>query len=153
MVTSAAYDGDVYYTIAANSFIHFVMYAYYGLTTVNVPIKAFGWIVTNMQLLQFVTMMFQALVILLFPGCNHYPFNVTIFYLLYIFSLFLLFSDFKKMRFGPKEKAPPPQSPAGATSPTYAEAQAQRQTFDTSKASALKPAETAATQRKGTKGM
>jgi elongation of very long chain fatty acids protein 4 len=123
MVTSAAYDGDVYYTIVANSFIHFIMYAYYGLTTVNVPIREFGFIVTNAQLLQFVTMMFQALMILFYPGCNQYPMNVTIFYLFYILSLFLLFSDFKGKRFGGDKKALPAQSPAsGATSPTFAEA-------------------------------
>ncbi len=51
-------------------------------------------IVTNMQLIQFVTMMSQAVYILAF-GCA-FPRNITAGYLVYIFSLFLLFSDFKK---------------------------------------------------------
>lgn len=51
-------------------------------------------LVTNMQLIQFVTMMGQAVYILAF-GCA-YPRNITAGYLVYIFTLFLLFSDFKK---------------------------------------------------------
>lgn len=35
---NAGYDGDVYYTIVVNSFIHFVMYGYYFLTTLNIPV-------------------------------------------------------------------------------------------------------------------
>jgi elongation of very long chain fatty acids protein 4 len=148
MVTSAAYDGDVYYTIVANSFIHFIMYAYYGLTTVNVPIRKFGFVVTNAQLFQFVTMMFQALMILFYPGCNQYPRNVTIFYLFYILSLFLLFSDFKGKRFGDK-KALPPQSPVGgATSPTLADAAKAKQSFDASTTSVQQSATAASTKQR-----
>ena len=36
LVTVAAYDGDVYYTIIANSLVHAVMYFYYLLTCFNV---------------------------------------------------------------------------------------------------------------------
>jgi elongation of very long chain fatty acids protein 4 len=92
-VTSSAYDGDVYYTIVANSFIHFIMYAYYGLTTINMPyIRNFSFVITYSQLFQFVTMMFQAVVILT-QGCQ-YPKNITVFYLFYILSLFILFWNF-----------------------------------------------------------
>jgi hypothetical protein len=36
LVTVAAYDGDVYYTIIANSLVHAVMYLYYFLTCFNI---------------------------------------------------------------------------------------------------------------------
>lgn len=32
LVTLMGYDGDIYYTVVANSFIHFVMYFYYLCT-------------------------------------------------------------------------------------------------------------------------
>ena len=104
-VTNAAYDGDVYYTIVANSFIHFIMYGYYALTTINVPVRAFAVIVTRAQLLQFVTMMFQAIVILFYPGCTAYPRNITIFYFFYILSLYVLFSNFFGAKYVKVEKS------------------------------------------------
>ena len=36
MNINAAYDGDIYYTIIANAFIHFLMYSYYFFTSINV---------------------------------------------------------------------------------------------------------------------
>ena len=101
LVTNAAYDGDVYFTIVANSFIHLVMYSYYGFTTVNVKLS-WGWLVTKAQLAQFVAMMGQALVILLTPCA--YPRNITIIYFFYILSLFLLFMWFDQARWGGAKK-------------------------------------------------
>jgi hypothetical protein len=116
MVANAAYDGDVYYTIVANSFIHFVMYAYYAATALeNDFARKFNnryALVTNLQLLQFVTMMVQGAVLVV--GQCAYPRNVTLFYIAYIASLFLLFSDFKGKRY----EASPASSPTGgAASP------------------------------------
>jgi len=87
-----AYDGDIYYTIAVNSFIHLVMYAYYFFSaTTGIP-QYLKRTVTILQLVQFVTMMGQA-AYLLISGCP-YPRNVTGVYFIYILSLFYLFSDF-----------------------------------------------------------
>lgn len=55
------YDGDIYYTIVLNGFIHFIMYAYYFMSIFNIPLAKFiRPLVTNAQLIQFVTMMSQA---------------------------------------------------------------------------------------------
>ena len=105
LVSNAGADGDVYYTIVANSFIHFVMYAYYGLTTINVK-PSWGWIVTQAQLVQFVTMMTQGTAIVS-QGCA-YPHRVTYFYIFYIMSLFALFMQFNIQRWfsgGSKKRA------------------------------------------------
>eukprot|EP00042_Codosiga_hollandica_P040075 m.341423 g.341423 ORF g.341423 m.341423 type:complete len:324 (-) comp55767_c0_seq1:134-1105(-) len=87
------YDGDIYYTIVLNSFVHFVMYAYYELTAFNIPVpKPIKKLVTNLQMIQFVTMNVQAITILVLQ-CD-YPARVTVFYLVYILSLLFLFNDF-----------------------------------------------------------
>jgi elongation of very long chain fatty acids protein 4 len=92
LVANAAPDGDVYYTIVANSLVHLVMYFYYLMMTIDFP-PPFPWVwVTYLQMTQFVTMMSQAIYILAF-GCP-YPGRVTAYYLGYIASLFLLFAQF-----------------------------------------------------------
>lgn len=91
---NAGYDGDIYYTIVLNGGIHFVMYAYYFMNIFNMPGQAaLRPLVTNSQLIQFVTMMGQA-AYMLTQGCA-YPQRITGMYLVYIFSLFLLFNNFK----------------------------------------------------------
>ena len=116
--TSAAYDGDIYYTIIANSFVHLVMYYYYLQQTllINVWWKKY---LTQLQMVQFVTMNAQVCarvarprgpppprllltplvcarrqaVYILYNGCP-FPRNVTAVYLVYIISLLLLFLRF-----------------------------------------------------------
>lgn len=72
----ANYDGDIYLTIVLNSFIHLVMYSYYFLTTFNVtvpkPIKA---LITNMQMIQFITMNAQVHLLLTIWIMDVYIFN------------------------------------------------------------------------------
>ena len=34
----AGFDGDVYYTIVLNSFVHLVMYSYYQFTLLDIPV-------------------------------------------------------------------------------------------------------------------
>jgi len=102
LILNAGYDGDIYVTVVLNGSIHFVMYFYYLATTFNVSVpKPLKMMVTNMQLIQFICMMTQALV-LLFLDCP-YPVNITKMYLVYIMSMFLLFSNFKRKAYG-KEK-------------------------------------------------
>jgi len=103
LILNAGYDGDIYFTVVLNGFIHFVMYSYYLVTTFNISVpKAVKMMVTNMQLIQFVCMMTQAIYIL-YMDCA-YPTNLTKFYLVYIMSMFLLFSNFKRKAYGKKMK-------------------------------------------------
>lgn len=100
---NVGYDGDIYYTIVLNAFIHFMMYFYYFLRTFNVTVPvAMKMFVTNSQLIQFVTMMAQAAYILAFN--LEFPQRITAMYLVYIFTLFLLFSDFKKKTYKGDDK-------------------------------------------------
>jgi elongation of very long chain fatty acids protein 4 len=101
IITVAAYDGDVYYTIIANSFIHSVMYFYYLLTSLNIR-PAWGRYLTQLQMLQFITMNAQAIYILTYK-CP-YPQPLVRYYLVYIISLFALFMNFYLQRWTPKEK-------------------------------------------------
>eukprot|EP00035_Acanthoeca_spectabilis_P035650 m.35737 g.35737 ORF g.35737 m.35737 type:complete len:287 (+) comp7471_c0_seq1:56-916(+) len=100
---NAGYDGDIYYTIVANSFVHFVMYFYYFLTSLNVPVpirvkKA----ITQLQMGQFLTMNAQALYIR-YNNCP-YPAPLTWFYLFYIISLFILFNQFSQRTYKAKKE-------------------------------------------------
>ena len=113
LVANAAPDGDVFYTVVANSFVHFVMYFYYFCTAL--ACTPFQNIVTDIQLTQFVTMMTQACVILGSGVAKDngwasfdcpYPKKVTAFYLGYIMSLFMLFNAFKAEKYqGPAKAA------------------------------------------------
>jgi elongation of very long chain fatty acids protein 4 len=108
MNTRIGYDGDIYYTIVLNSFVHLVMYSYYQLTTLNIPVpQAIKKLVTNLQMIQFVTMNIQAVYILVL-GCD-YPRNVTIIYLVYILSLLFLFNDFSSKTYKKTDKADKPK--------------------------------------------
>jgi elongation of very long chain fatty acids protein 4 len=95
-------DGDVYYTVVANSFVHLVMYFYYALQVLGIKVS-WDMLVTLLQMFQFVTMNAQAIYILYYQ-CP-YPNRVTSFYLVYIISLFFLFGNFliRKHFFGPKK--------------------------------------------------
>merc|ERR1719285_639090 len=103
LILNAGYDGDIYATVVLNGTIHFIMYFYYLVTTFNVNVpKAVKKMITNMQLIQFVCMMTQA-VVLLYMRCP-YPENITKLYLVYIMSQFLLFMNFKKKAYGKKKQ-------------------------------------------------
>jgi len=101
------YDGDIYLTIALNGFIHTVMYTYYfvsmhtkippklakdGAKNLSVPI---WWksALTSQQLIQFVIMMVQAYMITT-KECSMPNQKIVGTYLIYIFSLFVLFMNF-----------------------------------------------------------
>jgi|UniRef100_A0A7S2E8Q4 hypothetical protein len=105
------YDGDIYLTILLNGFIHTVMYTYYFIcmhtkdpkTGKSLPI---WWksSLTMMQMVQFVTMMSQASY-LLATGCQSTSHNVVIAYLVYIFSLLILFGQFYVASYSKPKKA------------------------------------------------
>mmetsp|Transcript_2292 Transcript_2292/g.2948 ORF Transcript_2292/g.2948 Transcript_2292/m.2948 type:complete len:306 (+) Transcript_2292:1-918(+) len=90
--TNAGYDGDIYLTIVLNGFIHTVMYTYYFL---SMHTRDIWWkkYLTMMQMIQFLTMMSQA-TYLLTSGCKTFPPRITQAYLIYIFSLLVLFAQF-----------------------------------------------------------
>ena len=98
------YDGDVYFTVISNCFVHMVMYSYYELTTlgfkVPTPIKK---MVTNLQMIQFIAMNTQAIWGLFFGPL--YPVRLIYIYLAYIFSLLVLFQDFSSKEYKPKDKS------------------------------------------------
>jgi elongation of very long chain fatty acids protein 4 len=90
---NAGYDGDIYYTVVLNAFIHMLMYFYYAVRTFNIEVPIFfKFLVTQSQRIQFVCMNAQACY-LLYTGCA-YPRNLTWMYLVYIISLLVLFTQF-----------------------------------------------------------
>jgi len=103
LILNTAYDGDIYITVVLNGFIHFVMYFYYLVTTFNITVpKSVKVMVTNLQLIQFVCMMTHG-VYSLSMDCA-YPARIVKLYLVYIMSMFLLFSNFKRKAYGTKKK-------------------------------------------------
>ncbi|KAF0759124.1 hypothetical protein DYB37_006186 [Aphanomyces astaci] len=88
----ALYDGDVYLTIILNGFIHTIMYTYYFVSSHT---KTIWWkkYLTTLQLIQFVTMNVQA-VLIISKECQGPPQNIAVLYLVYIQSLFWLFMHF-----------------------------------------------------------
>lgn len=77
LIAQAGYDGDIYFTVIANGIIHFIMYSYYFVRTLNIQVPTlFKMAVTNAQLIQFVCMNAQALYLLVNKECA-YPRNLT----------------------------------------------------------------------------
>jgi elongation of very long chain fatty acids protein 4 len=103
LVANAGMDGDVWYTIVANSFVHMVMYFYYGLKVLGIPVS-WDIAVTSLQMFQFLTMNAQAIYILT-QNCA-YPHRVTAYYLAYIISLFALFGEFFYSKYVKKASKP-----------------------------------------------
>merc|ERR1719265_576331 len=100
---NAGYDGDIYFTVVLNGFIHFVMYGYYAVRTFNVRVPmAIKALITNAQMVQFVCMNLQAGYLLL-NDCS-FPRKLTWFYLGYIISMLVLFNDFSNKTYGKKKK-------------------------------------------------
>lgn len=99
--TNVGYDGDIYLTIVLNGLIHTVMYTYYF---VSMHAKDIWWkkYLTLMQMVQFMCMMTQG-AMLYFGECKTFPARVTLVYLGYIFSLFLLFLNFFISSYMPKK--------------------------------------------------
>ena len=108
LILNSGYDGDIYVTIVLNGFIHFVMYLYYFVTTLNVRVPVtIKKMVTNMQLIQFLCMIAQSLVALLSTEACPYPRNLFWIYLIYIISMFALFSNFKRKTYDARKKRLP----------------------------------------------
>ena len=91
IISTAGMDGDAWWPVFANAFIHVIMYYYYGLSTLGIKVS-WGKYLTLMQMTQFVTMIVHS-GYLVFKGCP-YPLVTTLVYHLYVVSLLLLFAQF-----------------------------------------------------------
>lgn len=88
--------GESYYSVIANSFIHVIMYSYYLSTTIGVPLTFIKPYITSLQMLQFITMMIQALYDIIFINtatCN-YPRSHMILLAIYMVTMLALFYNF-----------------------------------------------------------
>ncbi|TRY96958.1 hypothetical protein DNTS_033568 [Danionella cerebrum] len=86
--------GHSYFGATFNSFIHVLMYSYYGLSAVP-ALRPFLWwkkYITQGQLVQFVLTMFQTLCAVVWP-CG-FPMGWLYFQTSYMVTLILLFSNF-----------------------------------------------------------
>ncbi|CEL95413.1 unnamed protein product [Vitrella brassicaformis CCMP3155] len=97
-----AYDSDIYLTIAANSFVHVVMYFYYLMRTLDVPVpRVIKKNITNLQILQFIMMEVQGFSMLVFG--TPFPIRVCLLYCSYVGTLLVLFVDFAVRTYGPRK--------------------------------------------------
>lgn len=100
---NVAFDGDIYYTVILNAFVHFVMYGYYLLRTFNIHVPlVFKALVTNIQRIQFVCMLLQGSVLLI-KECA-FPTRITVGYLFYITSMLYLFTAFYNKAYSGKNE-------------------------------------------------
>lgn len=90
--------GEVYYSVALNSFVHVVMYSYYLGTCFKIQ---FPWkkYITSFQMFQFVTMMCQASWDLYNDCYSREPCWVLFYYMI---TLLALFANFFRKSYGSK---------------------------------------------------
>lgn len=86
--------GHSYFGATLNSFVHVVMYSYYGLTAVPALRPYLWWkrYITQLQLIQFCLTMFQTALAVVWP-CG-FPMGWLYFQISYMFSFIVLFSNF-----------------------------------------------------------
>jgi elongation of very long chain fatty acids protein 4 len=116
LVLLAGAQGDVFFTVLINSTVHALMYLYYLLASLGVR-PAWGRYLTQFQIVQFVLMNTQAL--LIFAGGCAYPTRMNALYLVYCASLLFLFAGFYVekhcwRRRGAGEDGLPPRKQRGA---------------------------------------
>jgi elongation of very long chain fatty acids protein 4 len=100
------YEGDIYFTIVLNGTIHFIMYFYYCVRILNIPVPLFlKKLLTNLQMIQFCGMIGQACYLLYHEECTGTNRNLTIFYLFYIITMLGLFMNFSIQTYSKKKKA------------------------------------------------
>ncbi|SOV74599.1 long chain polyunsaturated fatty acid elongation enzyme, putative [Plasmodium sp. gorilla clade G3] len=93
--TSVGYDGDIYYIIVVNSFVHFVMYLYYYLSSVKFKVPIFAKAcVTYLQMLQFLSIILPGFYVLFVRHYCPYPRKLVGLSFYYCISLLILFGNF-----------------------------------------------------------
>ena len=114
LTVASASQGDVFFPVLINSVVHTLMYLYYLLAALGAR-PSWGRYLTQFQMVQFVGMTSQALLILGF-GCS-YPARMSYLYLAYAFSLLFLFAWFyvdKHLRVSRSDEAPVKSRSGGA---------------------------------------
>nr|ANN11902.1 polyunsaturated fatty acid elongase Elovl5 [Siganus guttatus] len=86
--------GQTYFGASLNSFVHVVMYSYYGLSAIPALRPYLWWkkYITQLQLVQFFLTMFQTYCAVLWP-CG-FPIGWLYFQISYMVTLVILFSNF-----------------------------------------------------------
>ncbi|XP_026194581.1 elongation of very long chain fatty acids protein 5-like [Cyclospora cayetanensis] len=103
---SVGFDGEIYYVVALNALVHVVMYGYYFMASLNIPLaRMVKFFVTQLQMAQFLSMTAHACYHVYFHQSCRYPIRVTIGYFFYVLSLFLLFRNFSKKTYGSASQA------------------------------------------------
>eukprot|EP00919_Chromeraceae_sp_WS-2016_P063391 GHVR01149828.1.p1 GENE.GHVR01149828.1~~GHVR01149828.1.p1 ORF type:complete len:280 (+),score=28.15 GHVR01149828.1:32-871(+) len=93
------YDGDIWFSVVVNSFVHVVMYGYYLACSFNIQIpRVLKMAITNLQRVQFVLMVSQSVLMLWYKAA--FPHRVTYLYLSYVTSLLFLFTQFFRREYG-----------------------------------------------------
>ncbi|CRG93639.1 long chain polyunsaturated fatty acid elongation enzyme, putative [Plasmodium gallinaceum] len=93
--TSVGYDGDIYYVISINSFVHFIMYFYYFFTSLKIKVPIYlKTTVTYIQMIQFLSILLPCLFVLFFNFICEYPIRLVALSFCYCISLLILFINF-----------------------------------------------------------
>ncbi|KYO01753.1 putative long chain polyunsaturated fatty acid elongation enzyme [Plasmodium gaboni] len=93
--TSVGYDGDIYYIIVVNSFVHFIMYLYYYLASVKFKVPIFAKAcVTYLQMLQFLSIILPGFYVLFVRHYCPYPRRLVGLSFCYCITLLVLFTNF-----------------------------------------------------------
>lgn len=107
-IVYVAPGGDAYYSAALNSFVHVVMYTYYFLASAigknDKARKRYLWwgkYLTQLQMTQFVTMLFQATYNIKYKRYNSFLAQLLIVYML---SLLALFGNFYVQKYSQTHK-------------------------------------------------
>eukprot|EP00049_Salpingoeca_infusionum_P010943 m.188966 g.188966 ORF g.188966 m.188966 type:complete len:361 (-) comp14789_c7_seq2:245-1327(-) len=95
MQCNAGYDGDIYFSIALNCLIHMLMYTYYGAKAINVVVPlTLKKSLTKAQLTQFVLIICQCIVDLVFTTEERFPPRLVALHVCYMLSMYALFQNF-----------------------------------------------------------
>jgi len=88
--------GQTFFLCMLNSFVHTVMYGYYGLSALGPSVQKYLWwkkYITQMQLIQFFAVMFHSIVNIMSPGCT-FPKAFSASYLIYGIIITCFFLNF-----------------------------------------------------------
>jgi len=91
--------GDAYFGAMANSFIHVIMYGYYLMALLNIPCPWKHYI-TQLQLVQFVVCLINALYNLI---TGQYPYYLCFIQIFVMMNMLVLFVNFYKQNYTPKK--------------------------------------------------
>ena len=114
LIQTAAPDGDTWWPVFANAFVHVVMYAYYGLSALDLK-PTWGKYLTMLQITQFLSMIAHSSFLAINQPAPHtllpagllpftcaFPFWTAVVYGSYVFSLLVLFLAFFNRKHGGK---------------------------------------------------